>query len=236
MLGPLHPGGLHVFFPFGASPMLITVGCPQCQRRYDVAGRLAGKRVRCKDCATVFRVPVPTTMPEEAPRKKRRKERRVSLDDGPISDLLDVVGSVEADAFPSATRAQSAAQTDPGERLGYRIAQVLTFAVIVGFALLGWWSLIRATVMACFVAGGFLLAPILLGWESFAKTRRARWLGSVLGPDGARAAQATAAIALWVFAVLLAMDTIHIRVLDPTPAPTVPASDAPKPTEDEPKE
>ncbi len=42
--------------------MLIVAACPECGRRYDVAGHLAGKKVRCKDCSAQFRVPRPVTL------------------------------------------------------------------------------------------------------------------------------------------------------------------------------
>lgn len=46
--------------------MIIVTTCPSCGRKYDVAARLAGKKVRCQDCATTFRVPVPPSLPSEA--------------------------------------------------------------------------------------------------------------------------------------------------------------------------
>jgi len=39
------------------APMNCSFSCPNCAKRYDVKGDLAGKRVRCSGCGHVFRVP-----------------------------------------------------------------------------------------------------------------------------------------------------------------------------------
>ena len=75
----------------------------------------------------------------------------------------------------------------------------------------------------CVLVGVFLLLPIVGGWPSFERTRRARLLGPVLGLEGVKAVQATIAIALWVFALLIAMDTIHVAALQ---SPAQPEADS----------
>ena len=37
--------------------MKIAVACPQCQKRYQLAPEMAGKRLKCAECAAAFRVP-----------------------------------------------------------------------------------------------------------------------------------------------------------------------------------
>lgn len=70
--------------------MKIVVTCPKCGHRYDVPDRLAGRTVRCKDCATQWRVPVPTTIPGRAQAKRKRRKDESLADDlfDAIPDLL----------------------------------------------------------------------------------------------------------------------------------------------------
>ena len=77
--------------------MLITVGCPSCGHRYDIPGKLADKKVRCKHCATDFRVPVPATMPVEVERVPRKKAARPKEGlEGTLAGILDdVAGHME---------------------------------------------------------------------------------------------------------------------------------------------
>ncbi len=45
----------------GAARMIVSAICPSCRHKYDVGARLAGRKVRCKNCTSIFRVPVPET-------------------------------------------------------------------------------------------------------------------------------------------------------------------------------
>lgn len=190
--------------------MTISVGCPTCGRRYDVKGRLAGKKVRCTDCATTFRVPVPVTMPVDEPRRRKRRTEPVVGD--PLAELLDSA-SMSSLAPPAAGSRQIGVPGDPGERRGYRAFPWIAVAIPVAFWVLGWGSPLRMTILLCVLIGVFLLLPIMANWKSFERTRRARWIGAVIGLEGAKAVQATVAIALWVLALLIGMDTIHIHAL-----------------------
>jgi HEAT repeats len=40
--------------------MVIVLNCPGCKKSYEIDGRLAGKKSRCRQCGEVFRIPVPT--------------------------------------------------------------------------------------------------------------------------------------------------------------------------------
>jgi hypothetical protein len=37
----------------------IILNCPACKKRYEIDGKLAGKRSRCKECGEVFSIPTP---------------------------------------------------------------------------------------------------------------------------------------------------------------------------------
>jgi hypothetical protein len=54
--------------------MPIQVACPNCQKQYNLAPRLAGKRVRCKSCQTDF--PVPN---EEVPNLKTNDDNGAAV-------------------------------------------------------------------------------------------------------------------------------------------------------------
>jgi predicted Zn finger-like uncharacterized protein len=41
----------------GDARVKIAVACPHCQKQYQIASELAGKRVKCAQCATLFAVP-----------------------------------------------------------------------------------------------------------------------------------------------------------------------------------
>jgi DNA-directed RNA polymerase subunit RPC12/RpoP len=43
--------------------MPIVMPCAQCGEKYELSDTLAGKKVRCKVCRAVFRVPVPSRPP-----------------------------------------------------------------------------------------------------------------------------------------------------------------------------
>jgi predicted Zn finger-like uncharacterized protein len=64
--------------------MAITMNCPHCERAYTLADNLAGKKVRCKGCTTVFEVPASGKRREEeavASDAPRRSARRDDYDD-----------------------------------------------------------------------------------------------------------------------------------------------------------
>jgi transposase-like protein len=42
----------------GLAVSKIALNCPQCQKRYEVDGALAGKKSRCKSCGSVFSIPL----------------------------------------------------------------------------------------------------------------------------------------------------------------------------------
>jgi HEAT repeat protein len=41
----------------------IVLNCPQCLKRYEVDGALAGRKSRCKDCGEIFTIPTPVERP-----------------------------------------------------------------------------------------------------------------------------------------------------------------------------
>ena len=190
--------------------MLITVGCPSCGHRYDIAGKLAGKRVRCKECASTFRVPVPVTMPisTQWPPKRKKKPLAHGIE-GSISDILEV-GDLKTSEPLHLSEQSGGLISDIGDRWTYRGFQLVCLAILIGFGLWGLLVPLHALIWVLVVGGVFLLVPILGGWESFERSPKARILIPLLGSEGTKAVVATIAIALWVLAVLLAMDTIHL--------------------------
>src|SRR5262249_32184523 len=55
----------------GGGAMVIVINCPACGKRFEVAGSLAGRKSRCKQCGAVFPIPVPSAKPiETAPLTK----------------------------------------------------------------------------------------------------------------------------------------------------------------------
>lgn len=199
--------------------MLITVECPACHRRYDVASKLAGKKVRCKGCAETFRVPVPQTLPE--PEAKPRRRKRADRSDALAGVFDSGVIAIDASATPTPHQAVGLIP-DWGRSWRFFFVKAGIVAVLILAGLLGIGSPVRITVWLVLVGGVFLLLPILGGWASFEETRRAR----LLGLDGARAAQFCVATALWIFAIMLGLDAIHIAALDPIVEAAAPAAGA----------
>lgn len=197
--------------------MLITVGCPSCGHRYDIPGRLAGKKVRCKECSTDFRVPVPATMPvvAEETRKRKPKTEKVGLE-GSLSGILDSA-AVEIASPPATLYTSQPLIPDLGERWTYRGFQLLCFMVLGVGCALEWIVPFRVLIWFCILMGIFLLLPIFGGWESFETSRVGRILGRLFGSEGAKAVQATFAVAFWMLAILVGMGTIHIEALDAPP-------------------
>jgi hypothetical protein len=193
--------------------MIITVGCPSCGHRYDIAGKLAGKRVRCKECATTFRVPVPVTMPVSSKEPRRRKKKLpVEGIEGSIFDILEAA-AVDTSAPPEVREPTGGLISDVGERWWYLMIQGICLAGLIGLGSAAYITPLRALIWISLLCGGFLLIPILCGWESFERSWKARVLTPALGSEGAKAVFATIAVAFWVLAVLLAIDTIHLEVL-----------------------
>ena len=203
--------------------MLITVACPSCGRRYDVAGKLAGRKVRCKECATQFRMPVPQTLPKEAQRERRPNASVPSLENEVLDEVLGSDNGV-ADESSRSTLQAVGLLPDWGETWTYRIIQIAIVAIFVAAWFFHIGSPLGITIWLSWIVGGFLLLPILAGWPSFEETRRARLIGRFAGLDFARATQATVAMALWISAILIALGAIQIVALEPWPAPDPPAA------------
>jgi len=207
--------------------MFITVSCPSCGRRYDVPGKLAGRKVRCKECATQFRMPVPQTIPrEETP--KRGTPDAPSLEAQTLAEILDAKPGDPPEP-PRPTLEAVGLLPDWGETWTYRIVQIALIAILA----LAWYfrlgSPLGIAVWLALILGAFLLLPLLAGWPSFEESRQARIIGRFAGLDGTRATQATLGVALWIFAVLITLDAIHIEALEPWPEPEAAAEETPIP-------
>lgn len=189
--------------------MIIAVACPTCARRYDVAGRLAGKKVRCKQCATHFRVPVPTIIPSPAPIKP--KTRRTRKD---IPSITDVLLSIEPDSQEGAPLAapESGEHPNPSgparSRFVGRLVVLLTAGLIVAW-LLGFIATRGTAILLSLTLGGVSLMSAIAGRELFQGPLHKR-ITSLLRPDRARMLGAIAGVTLLVMAILLSMDVIQI--------------------------
>ncbi len=40
--------------------MILVFNCPECRKEYEIDGKLAGRKSRCGQCGTTFRIPVPS--------------------------------------------------------------------------------------------------------------------------------------------------------------------------------
>jgi predicted Zn finger-like uncharacterized protein len=65
--------------------MAIAMNCPHCDRTYTLEDHLAGAKVRCKACSTVFEVPAPgerrRDVASDAPRRPSRRDDYDDRDD-----------------------------------------------------------------------------------------------------------------------------------------------------------
>ena len=200
--------------------MRITVACPTCGHRYDVPSRLAGKQVRCNECAGKFRVPVPVTLPEQPRRKRRKAEPSAEFES--VSAMLDSEG-IAAEPSDRPRTQPTGLVPDWGKSWGYLLARLGLFSVLGLAWLLNLASPFTVVLWGCLFLAGFLLLPVFGGWPSFEESPRSKFVARFLGGEGPSAVRLTVAVALCVFAVLLGIGAIQIAALDPepVPAPTV---------------
>jgi DNA-directed RNA polymerase subunit RPC12/RpoP len=76
--------------------MPILMPCSHCGQKYELSDTLAGKKVRCKACAQIFRVlvpsrptPVTNARPRRALSPSPRVEKPPALDPRLVFDLED---------------------------------------------------------------------------------------------------------------------------------------------------
>lgn len=161
--------------------MTIVVVCPTCGHRYEVRGKLAGKRVRCSECTANFRVPVPESAPRRA---RKRKEPRTSAI---LAEMLDPSGgSDDSEGPPTAPLgprpARSGLRADRVVLVGLGLSMLATaVAWAAGVASRG-----KLAALACVVFGGSGL------------------IASLGDHEGARAALALLGLALLSVGILLA--------------------------------
>src|SRR5579859_527021 len=72
--------------------MSFNVRCPQCQKRYAAEAKLLGKRIRCRQCGTVF--PVLAGEETDAQTKKQLKPAAVGAGGGSVAGGRLADGSV----------------------------------------------------------------------------------------------------------------------------------------------
>jgi len=78
---------------------MLKVECPHCDKGFKAPEKYAGKKVRCKGCQEIFRIPAGDDAP--APRKKAPKTN------APQKKKTAAVGAAKADSSKSAPNAQT---------------------------------------------------------------------------------------------------------------------------------
>lgn len=94
--------------------MPIKVKCPQCYEKYQLADKLAGKKVRCKQCGEPIQIPNPRQRPAQsrpsrkrsAPAKRRPPKPKPVADDYGIDDFDDYGDDFAAPAPPRPSRSR----------------------------------------------------------------------------------------------------------------------------------
>ncbi len=195
--------------------MIIGVACPNCGKAYDVPGKLAGRRVRCKQCYANFRVPVPSGNPSTADTQKLEPA-------GNFDEFFDV--DTEPEPSPLAVLG------DPRSRpkgaipdLGTSPAFLVMFAVaIAGLAYLsvrGPGSNPSWAALLFLLVGAFALVSSAASWESFDNSLRFRVLAPLLGTNGAKFAHKLLACALLATAFLIFTGLVEWPFAPSTPPP-----------------
>lgn len=82
--------------------MPIKTTCPHCDKAYTFADTLGGKKVRCKACEEVFRVP-PRDEDEERPAVKKRRAARPP-DEEDVEEVVAADGEEDYEDRPSRRR------------------------------------------------------------------------------------------------------------------------------------
>ena len=72
----------------------IKFHCSECDANLKLPATAAGKRVKCPQCGTAVRVPIPNGSAEEQPARKRRPTKKVKRRGPKSSSLLPVVVGV----------------------------------------------------------------------------------------------------------------------------------------------
>src|SRR4051794_18263388 len=94
--------------------MAISFSCPQCGRDYQVADDgLAGRRVKCKQCATLISIPHPDPPVEEGD------------DEGPADLDLRGMFEDEAEAPPTPTFQRTASPFKKGKKRKNKQAAII---------------------------------------------------------------------------------------------------------------
>ncbi len=165
--------------------MTIALSCGQCGKRYELDGKLAGKRARCKQCGHEFTIPVPRQTTPSRPKSTAaataplnaygideepavsRKPKSSGFD--PFDDLGNstVVDSASEDDFgnPVLTRAgappKKKKKKKSGSGSGFQLPDLTGKVVLFGLVALG----ILAALS--FVSKGagmiFLILTVLIG-------------------------------------------------------------------------
>ena len=136
---------------------MITVQCGACFRSYNLKDELAGKRIKCKDCGEIMRVPRPG---EE-----------------PAVEEADEFGDDEFAAAPPPTRRSAPARKKGGakKKKSQQSAMSPKVPLLVGLGMLG--LLLVSLVIGFFVpAVGGVFSFLLIGLGGLIATGAGIWL------------------------------------------------------------
>jgi HEAT repeat protein len=83
--------------------MTIAMNCPSCGKTYNLNEKLAGKNVRCKQCAATFPVSADAAksangVPPDSKQIGTELRKKSTVQMGPLDDLDEAVAEAEADA------------------------------------------------------------------------------------------------------------------------------------------
>ncbi len=162
--------------------MSIKFSCVQCNKAYEVADELAGRHGKCRQCGTVFRIPVPAMSTSEDPEVTVLEDRgiaprnlafeaqveRVENESQPIS------GFAQMDSVRPEVASPSPVPSAPPSQVAAWTSRVMGE---VNKVFVGQDSLVRGVLTALLADGHVLIESV----PGLGKTLLVRALGQALG-------------------------------------------------------
>jgi hypothetical protein len=123
----------------------IEADCPACGYHYDLEGKLAGKRARCKGCGAIFRVATPLSTIHAAP--EPLLDALIDEDPDPVATIPEPERPTLTRPFPTADQSRGAPPSTPKLDNRRRTAMIAA-AIVVGLPVF-WltFSLVRRAIL-----------------------------------------------------------------------------------------
>jgi hypothetical protein len=141
---------------------VIAVECPKCGKSYSVPASSAGKRGKCKECQTTFRVPDAPETPKPAKAKPKRKAA-----ESPSEVASDSLAQLLAETIDFPRQPVTMAHRFAALLVACMMLTlpVLYLAVVVGAAWLTWWHATNDYTWISVTAGraGILMVVFYVG-------------------------------------------------------------------------